>query len=187
MTMEAVIKKYSIEAIWHFTDKANCDSIQEHGGLLSLRELEDRGIAVPKPGGNQLSHDLDRQKGLDKYVHLTFTQSHPMLFLAESEGRIADPIWLKVDASVLIDPRVRFSSDVSNKNRVNIIDHEEALRKLDFEVLFKYMDWSDPEIQVRRKAAEKSEILVPDTIPIDKIMDYENGKQTGVCAAHQAP
>jgi len=187
MTMEAVIKKYSIEAIWHFTDRANFDSIQEHRGLFSLRQLEDRGIAVPKPGGNEWSRDADRHKGLDKYVHLSFTRSHPMLFRAESEGRIADPIWLKVDASVLIDPRVRFSSDVSNKNGVNIIDHEEALAELDFEALFQYMDWNVSELHARRSAAEKSEILIPDAVPIEKIMDYENGKQTGICAARQAP
>ncbi len=186
MTMEAVIKEYRIEAIWHYTDRANLDSIREHGGLFSLKQLEEKGIAVPRPGGNNWSHDADRHKGLDVYIHLGFTQSHPMLFQAHKDGRITDPVWLKVDASVLTDPEVRFSSDVSNKNGVPILDQKEALKRLDFEALFRYMDWSDPETNTRRQAAEKSEILVPDTIPMEKILGYEDGKQTCICTAREA-
>lgn len=186
MTMEAMIKKHRIEAIWHFTDRANLDSIKEYGGLLSLRQLEERDIAVPKPGGNEWSHDADRHKGLDVYVHLAFTPSHPMLFHARKEGRIVDPIWLKVDPSVLTGPKVRFSSDVSNKKGVPILDHEEALKKLDFEALFEYMNWNDQRINARLRAAEKSEILVPDIIPIEKIIiGHENDKQTCICTARQ--
>ncbi len=178
MTMKAIVEKYGITAVWHFTDKANLDLIQEHGGLLSLRRLEERDVVVPKPGGNEWSHKADRNKGLDKYVHLAFVDNHPMLYWAENEGRITDAMWVKIDVSVLMGPEVCFCTDVSNKNGVRILDHEEAIEELDFEVLFTRMDWNVCEIHERRKAAEKSEILVPDAVPIDKILGYENGKAT---------
>jgi hypothetical protein len=56
MTMEAVIKEYRIEAIWHFTDRANLDSIREHGGLFSLKQLEEKGIADRKSTRLNSSH-----------------------------------------------------------------------------------------------------------------------------------
>jgi len=46
---------------------------------------------------------------------------------------------------------------------------------IDFDVLYEWMDWSDPVIQARRKAAELSEILVPEHVALDKIQNMPNG------------
>lgn len=173
--MNTILTKYKFDGIWHFTDKSNLALIQEHGGLLSLGELEKRGIPIPIPGGNEWSHDADRMKGVQKYVHLAFLDDHPMLYRAKQDGRILNPIWLKIQASILLEDGVRFCSDVSNKSGVVILQAEEAKEEIDFDVLFTYMDWKDPEIQARRQAAIKSEILVPDFVPIEKILGFKNG------------
>ena len=68
--MEEIIKKFNIKGIWHFTDRLNLNSIEEHGGLLPLKVLNDKGIKIPVPGGNELSQVLDKHKGVDEYVHL---------------------------------------------------------------------------------------------------------------------
>jgi hypothetical protein len=136
-----------------------------------LRLLEERGIAIPAPGGNEWSHDADRYKGFDAYVHLTFCNSHPMLFRAKEDGRITDPTWLRIDKSIILDQDVRFTSDVSNKTGVSVLDHDEAKQIIDFKVLYTRMDWNVPEIQCRRQAAEKAEILVPNIVPLDKILN----------------
>jgi len=175
MNMKSIIKKYKIDVIWHFTDRANLYSIEEHRGLLPLKVLNDKGIEIPVQGGNQWSQDADKHKGLDKYVHLCFLDNHPMLFQARQEGRIQDPIWLKIDSSVMLVPEVRFTSEVSNKSGVPIHDHSEAVNKIDFEILFTFIDWRcNTTIHERRKTAEKSEILVPGIVPIDKILSYKN-------------
>ncbi len=173
--MKSIIKKYKIDCIWHFTDKSNKKSIQKYGGLLSLRELANKDIAIAVPGGNKWSHDADTTKGLDGYVHLTFVDDHPMLFKAKKEERIKNPIWVKIDVSVILAPEVRFTSDISNKTGVMILDHRKAVNEIDFEVLFARMNWSDPGINKRRQNALKSEILVPDIVPINKILGYQNG------------
>ena len=87
--MQQIVKKYNIDGIWHFTDRANIDLIKQHGGLLSHAELIRRNVAIPAPGGNDLSHDADHCKGLDEYVHLAFVDDHPMLYAysAESDHR----------------------------------------------------------------------------------------------------
>lgn len=173
--MDTILAKYGFDGVWHFTDKSNLELIQEHKGLLSLAEAERRGIQIPVPGGNEWSHDADKMKGVHEFVHLAFVDDHPMLFRATQEGRIPNPIWLKIKSTILLGAGVRFCADVSNKAGVQILAAEEAKEQIDFDVLFTYMDWRDPEIQARRKAAIKSEILVPDFIPIDQILGFKNG------------
>ena len=169
--MKTIIKKYKIDGIWHFTDKANLELIKEHG-LLSRKTLNDRDIKIPVLGGNRWSQEADEHRGLDAYVHLCFLNNHPMQFLAIQEGRIQDPIWLKIDVGVMLAAEVKFTSEVSNKSGVRLLNHSEAVKEIDFEVLFTYTDWKEPENHERRKAAEKSEILVPDIIPIERILGF---------------
>ena len=173
--MKSVIEKYGIDGIWHFTDQSNIESIIKQGGLLSLDECEKRGVTIPAPGGNQWSHDADRLKGLHKYIHLSFVDEHPMLYAARQQGRISNPVWLKIETSVLDADDIRFSADVSNKADIAVLNAEEAKEQIDFDVLLTYMDWKDPEIQSRRRAAVKSEILIPNFISIDKILSCKNG------------
>ena len=147
-----------------------------HGGLLSLVELERKGIDIPISGGNDWSHNADKLKNVQEYIHLAFVDDHPMLYIAtEKEKRILNPVWLKIDSSILLEDNVRYTLGVSNKSGMQILQPEEAREQIDFEVLFTRTDWKDPEIQARRKAAKKSEILVPDFVPIEKILDYKNG------------
>jgi hypothetical protein len=169
MHLRKIMEEHQIRCLWHFTDKANLASIREHG-ILSLREIGKRGISIPKPGGDEMSRYLDAKFGLDGYVRLCFTSCHPMLHVALQQGRILHPIWLKIDASVMLHPNVRFSIGVPYQNGVEIINHERAADEIDFEVLFTWMDWNDPEIQRRRQMGEKTEVLVPDVVPWKKII-----------------
>lgn len=173
--MRTIVKKYNIEAIWHFTDKLNLDSIVEHNGLLSLSEIENRRTEIPVSGGNEWSHDADKRKGLHNYVHLAFVDDHPMLYVAKNERRINNPIWLKIDPSILYEEGIRFCAEVSNKSGAIILDAMQAKDIIDFDVLFTYMKWQDPTINARRQSAIKSEILVPNYVPINKILGYKNG------------
>ena len=174
--MELILKEFGIEYVWHFTDLSNLDSINQTEGLLSLSELTQRGLLIPKPGGNDWSHTADRMKGVDRYIHLAFVKNHPMQYIAKQDGRHPDPIWIKIKSDILLEKTTRFCSDVSNKSGVRILDSEEAKEQIDFEVLFKTLDWNDTEIFERRKAAEKSEILVPSFIPLNMIEGCYHGQ-----------
>lgn len=129
--MKDVLKRYKIDGLWHFTDRSNLALVQQQNGLLSFEEIRRRGVVVPAPGGNQWSHDADKIKGLHKYVHLTFVDNHPMLFMARQESRITDPVWLKIDVSILLVPGVLFTNDVSNKTGVQTMGADEAAEQID--------------------------------------------------------
>lgn len=172
--MQAILDRFGIRYVWHFTDTSNLELIFEHG-LLSYAELKRRSIAIPSPGGNEWSHEADRYSGVDDYVHLAFTDNHPMQHIAKNDGRLKHPVWIKIDSSIILDPLARFSNDVSNKSGVRILTPEEASEQVDFEVLFRRLDWNDPVIKARKKAAEKSEILIPRNIPVSKILEVNYG------------
>lgn len=173
--MKGTLSAYRVSGIWHFTDHSNLQSIIKHNGLLSLAETKKRGIVIPAAGGNQWSHDADGRKGVDQYVHLYFLDDHPMLFRAKEDKRITNPVWLKISLDVLDIQGVRYTADVSNKTGIQLLNADQAKEHLDLEVMFSRTDWRDPEIKERRKIALKSEVLIPNFIPINLILAKKDG------------
>lgn len=169
MTPDELIKHYGIRCFFHFTDRANLDSIRKTGGLLSLNEMSQRGINPPKPGGNTWSHDADRRRGLDRYIHLALVENHPMKYVAERDGRIGPTVVLQINPAVLTFSNTYIAPDVSNKLGVQRHPATEAAKHIDFDVLYTWTDWKDSEIMERRRKAERSEVLVADFIPLDNI------------------
>lgn len=164
-----------IPVLFHFTDRRNVTLIRELGGLYPLHELRRKGIDVPAPGGNDWSRDADTFKGLDRYVHLCFKANHPMEYLARSDGRIVDSIFLNVHPAVLHWEGVLFTPDVSNKRGVPAYPINDAAEMIDYEVLYARTDWTDPRIRERLQQAEKYEVLVPHFVPLELIRNLPNG------------
>lgn len=164
-----------ITSLFHFTDRRNVPLIRELGGLYPMAILKAEGVVIPAPGGNQWSMDADRTRDMDKYVHLCFRSNHPMEFVARTAGRIEDTVFLSVHPEVLHWSGVKFTADVSNKAGVPVHTMKEAVKLIDFEVLYTRTDWKNPRIKTRLEQAEKCEILVPDFIPLKLIRNLPNG------------
>jgi hypothetical protein len=166
----------TIRSLFHFADRRNLPSIKKHGGLFSYAHLTEKGIEIPAPGGNDWSHQADAYKGMDRYVHLCFRPTHPMEHNARIEGRIVSSIFLNIHTDVLKIADVKFTPDVSNKSDVKTYPIEEAMRIIDFDMLYGgWKDWNDPKIQARLQEVEKYEILVPDGVPLKYILNLPNG------------
>lgn len=169
MNLQETLNYYGIDSVWHFTDKSNLQSIYKHG-LLSLAMIEKEGFEVPCFGANELSHNLDRYYGLDKFVHLSFVKEHPMCYRKEQNGEIPNPIWIAIKASVLFDESALFSTVVANGTRVPKYNINQLDKKADLEVLWGKTDWSDSKIKQRRTSAKKGEIMIPKMIKSDDIL-----------------
>lgn len=162
------------QAFIHFTDKRNVPSIRQHG-LLSTRQLRKMKIDVPAPGGNELSMEADKKFGMDAYVHLCFKTGHPMERSAIDDGRIENIMYLRIDPSVIKIPGVMITNGVSNKRGIALKPASEMLNEIDLEVLYTRTKWKDAGIQERLKVAEKCELLVPNSVPVDYITNLGNG------------
>lgn len=162
-------KGHLYDSLYHFTDSSNLPSIAKHG-ILSKQQLTEKGIAVAAPGGNELSRNADALKGLEDFVNLCFTMSHPMRHIAHMEGRIPNPQNLPISPDVLEIKGVEITLGVANKAGIELLEVEDGLEQLDVEVLYTRTDWNEPDIQSRLQNAEKCEILVPKIVPTALIM-----------------
>lgn len=174
MNIRDIIEYYNISSVWHFTDRSNLESIEEHG-LLSLEKLTQENIEVPCYGANELSHKLDRERGLDRYVHLSLIKEHPMQFVKKQNGEIPNPIWIEIDVSVLFEDKTIFSDTVANASGSKIYEIDDLDNFVDLEVLWSRTNWSDPVIQQRRKIAKKSEIMIANKIDTNLIVGVYHG------------
>lgn len=162
MNIQKVLKSHGIKSIWHFTDKSNLASIKKYG-LLSLKKIEKKSVHVSFYGADSLSHSLDRSLGLDKFVHLSFIDDHPMYHVAKRDGRIKNPIWLEIDLSVLHEDNTIFSDEVANKNGASIFGVDKLERMINFNTLLYPKDFTT-KIKVR-----KAEIMVVNNISYKNI------------------
>lgn len=155
--------------LYHFSDEVNFNSIAEKG-LISKATMRAENWWPDAPGGNTLSWSLDSNRGIDPYVSLCFTTNHSMKFIAERDGRIKNARYLAISPKVLKIPETKIAFGIANANDVEILPIEEALDKLDVEVIYTRTNWSDPAIQQRLAAAEKFEVLIPNIVPRDLIL-----------------
>lgn len=151
--------------LYHFTDKANFQSIDTHG-LLSKEKLREMDLwPPPEPGGNEWSHSQDSIRGIDPYVSLCMTTNHGMVYLAKKEGRLPNPYYLKISPQVLHLKDVKISLGVANSVEVEILPLSQGIAKLDFDVLYTRTNWNDSEIRKRLQDVRKYEVLIPNHVP----------------------
>ncbi len=98
-----------------------------------------------------------------------------MEHVARTEGRIGDSIYLMVHADVLQWDGVLFAPDVANKKGVEAYPIQQAAKMIDFEVLYSRTDWRNEAIQGRLQRAEKCEVLVPRSIPLEMLRNLPHG------------
>ncbi len=154
------------KCLYHFTDTRNIPNIVEHG-LLSRTEIQHKRITNVVCGGNDWSFDQDDRRGVSDYVHLCFFNQHPMEFIARKDNRIVDSFFIKVLPEALNLDGVKFCAGVSNAADSEIFGIEDFEAKMDVEILFERTDWREQKIQDRLKIAEKYEILIPKSIPMN--------------------
>lgn len=129
------LKKNDIKYLYHFTDKSNLPSIKSNSGLFSWKFCENNDIKINRPGGNNLSRQLDTRDNLQNFVRLSFNKNHPMLFSAMNDGRILEPIILEIDIEVIFFKDTLFSNMNATKNDAHIGKDFISLKEINLEVL----------------------------------------------------
>jgi hypothetical protein len=164
-----------IPHLFHFTDVVNLPRIKELDGLYATAKLREIGAEF-LPGGDEDSLSLDKRSGMDQFVHLCFELRHPMAGRIKGRKPDANLIYLKIDRAILYQPGVKFATGVGYANNAETVTLEEAVQRnlIDFQILYTWMEWRDPEVQRRRRAAELCEILVPDFVPMTFIKNFPN-------------
>lgn len=168
---KALLDKYNITKLYHFTDRENLESIISNGGLYSWADCEEKGIQVKRPGGGLLSRDLDRERDLQRYVRVSFTREHPMMYVAMSDGRIVNPVILEIDPCIIAQSTSLFSDRNATKRDALIGGSFEDFSRIHFLAVTarKHFDLAEEE-----RAYYQAEILIENKIPLSAITNISN-------------
>jgi hypothetical protein len=165
-----------IPQLYHFTDVNNIPSIRRLGGILCTALLAQIGQAFCA-GGDETSMALDKQCGMDRFVHLCFTNGHPMAYRVRERKPDTVLMYLAIDRAILYQPGVMFSTGVGYANNAEIVTLAVAVERnlIDYHALYDWTNWADAEAQGKRHAAEMREILVPEYVALPFIKNLPNG------------
>lgn len=168
---KAVLDKYNIKKLYHFTDRENLESIIANGGLFSWDDCEKNGIQIKRPGGGLLSRDLDREKNLQSYVRVSFTREHPMMYVAMNDGRIANPVILEIDPTIMAQTTSLFADRNATKRGALIGNTFEDFYRIHFPTVIanKHFNVSEDE-----RPYYQAEVLIKNKIPLEAITNIGN-------------
>ena len=166
-----VLDRHGVGKLYHFTDRENVESIIRHGGLYSWKDCEEKGIAIPKPGGAGLSRSLDARDGLERYVRVSFVRDHPMMYVAMNEQRISNPVILEIDPEVVLWEDTKFCNRNVTRNDASFGGSLDDLQSIHFDTVLRkrYFDLDDGE-----KTYYKAEVMVKHCIPLKFITNIGN-------------
>lgn len=158
------LAKERITALYHFTSIENLPYICRRQALCSKQMQESEGLwPPPMPGGNTLSHGLDRYNGNWDKVSLSFTPFTPMVYHKKRQDHLC---------FFVVEPEVATWLNVifTDSNAVRTMQkRDEGLKGIDlvkFEAIRSMPRPWDREGWVQPVQAE---ILVPNFIPLSYI------------------
>lgn len=171
---KVLLERHNIQKLYHFTDRDNLSAIIQHGGLYSWKDCEEKGIAIPKPGGGgngSLSWGLDERAGLQHYARLSFTRHHPMMYVAMDDGRISNPVILEIDPAVIYDTETLFSDRNATRNGAQVGSTLDDFQRIHFETIKAKNHFDLPS---EEQPFYQAEVLVKHFIPLSAIMNIGN-------------
>jgi hypothetical protein len=96
-----------------------------------------------------------------------------MEFTAKNDGRITETAWISISKEVLLVDGVMYTNDISNKSGVQLLTNKQAVKTLDIDAIFSFIDFNIEGNLERKQKAEKYEVLVPKYIPIKYLGDMD--------------
>lgn len=164
------LKSKGVRKLYHFTDRANIQSIIDNGGLFSWQACDARGISIHRPGGSSTSRSLDSYRGLGNYVRLSFTKQHPMMYVAQNDGRISNPVILEIDLSVADLPSTKFADRNATKNGAVIATGCNGAENIHFSTVLQPNHFN---LMPDEKEFYQAEVLVLETVPLQYITNID--------------
>lgn len=125
------LRSKGLRCLFHVTDESNLESIISESCICSWAGRETMGINVPCPGGDAITHALDKRAGLDRYVHLYLREpDEATLERFRISGRMKNPVVLRIAPDAVSDNTVFSIGDTYGKGSQTcdlktILDYDE--------------------------------------------------------------
>jgi hypothetical protein len=174
---QQILQQNNIANLYHFTDRANINSIKQYEGLYSWSYCDKHNIVIPKPGGSMGSRGNDWTNGKVDYVRVAFTKGHPMCYVAQKDGRISNVVWLEISPEIVFWQNTEFADKNAaafSSYRATIGGTIQHLRNVKFDILEKGLRVQHYNLDENEKPYNQAEVLVKTWIPIDYITNINN-------------
>lgn len=171
LKFKELLESYHITRLYHFTDRSNIESIVKNGGLYSWGGCLKKNILISRPGGSDLSHELDQRENLQDYVRISLCKYHPMMYSAMRDGRILNPVILEIDTDMLYLDGNLFA----NKNAVRA-DVQKGATFNDFQSIHFITTLKNSQFDIDEEEQEyyQAEILINHHIPLCYILNISD-------------
>ena len=123
-----------------------------------------KNLIPAKLNSDDLSRKLDLKAGLENFVRLSFCSNHPMMYVAKKEGRISNPVVLKINLDALLRPNVLFSDVNATKRGASLADRPRHIR---FDAVKQQSAFALP---TSLRKFYQAEVLIPSPIPSELII-----------------
>ncbi|WP_286455973.1 DarT ssDNA thymidine ADP-ribosyltransferase family protein [Campylobacter hyointestinalis] len=164
----SLLKKNNIKEIYHISPLKNLASINNCGALLCKSMLQSKNIDV-EFATNDLSWNLDNNKGLDDFIHFSFNlpKNNPNLnaFLYRNPNTTFAMFAMNVNVLTNFD-NVYFTNINSTSNNAKIFNDFDNFNNLDFDIFRKNYSYPFPQ---DLKPYLQAEILIPNKINIKNL------------------
>lgn len=162
----------TVDYFYHITSAKNIKSILQHW-LCSKKFLEKNNIIIPMPWGNTLSNSLDKIKGTENYVKLSFNSKNPMFWTKANIERINDQIIIYIKKEVIFLPWTKISDRNSTDSKALIFNYEDIgyniTKYININTAVGWL-WKTEE----EKKEIQAEILIYEKIPINYLVKIKN-------------
>lgn len=161
-----VIKNHFGGYLFHRTDNAHLQSIEQHG-ILSAREAQARSVIPAFPGGNSLSRTLDMANNLDDMVFLSFFNRG--LAPRHKDAHRRQPVTLLIAPEILYLRGVKIALGRAHNIRTDIYSSNGAYYNMDWDIISGNVDETELSYKSRYIKVCDYEILIPKTVPREYI------------------
>lgn len=166
----SILLNNGIQYLYHFTDRSNIDSIKKAGGLYSWDYMERNNLIIPMPGGDNLSRMLDQRYNIHNFVRTSFCINHPMMYIAKNQGRIKDPVILKIDIAIVGIENTLFSDMNATKNGHHQGSDLADLKRVRFDICKQRNHFN---LTNDEKPYYQAEVMVKEFIPLKYILNID--------------
>lgn len=152
--------------LYHVTDISNINSILENG-LLSLSLLSETRI-TPKYISSPRSRIIDNERGIDKYVRLSYTYLYDMIAIKVVYGEL-NPAIIKIKPTILNNTNIFFTTKNAISNDAIFYSlQSNVIKRLRFDLIEEGRTSKNYNIE-KYKNARQSEVLILNNIALSYI------------------
>lgn len=128
----SMLRANGVDRLYHVTDASNWDTIQK-SGIFSSKLIETKKVPGVTYGSDRISQIISRNKGLDQYVHLSFSSTPSSLPRSFEKGYMENLITLEISLEVFNQEDTVVSSYDPLDERAHRLSSASEIAEVDFE------------------------------------------------------